>query len=346
MEWDQARAYLKSEEGEQEVEGGLVLLNHNGGPALSTPALWTALFHRAPVDIIQKVYKILPEGMEDTDLHLSLECDCRRGDESVPDIRSDLPRREWHPTEHLAVVVFLAERVSNPKNFVTGATACPAPTSKKGTQAGYTPLAHAIKNPKIGTEIVKYLCFSEPSAIDTPCQGIHDPRDNQGSLTLLPISLTKGQVAKRDLLLLGSGFYLKHRSASWEKVTIPPVSVTCFESAIHAAADRKDWNLLRDLIPAAIDAGCNEGEFRNIQEQMEKRDKENQKRREEEEWRRKKFGFFLYHVDIIKDLYAPLVPRRSRGASERDGQGNMARTTRRTEEDDAASGSENQANLM
>mmetsp|Transcript_7578 Transcript_7578/g.10305 ORF Transcript_7578/g.10305 Transcript_7578/m.10305 type:complete len:319 (-) Transcript_7578:220-1176(-) len=288
--WDDARTFLRTDEGRKEVEQGLTSypppqMNRYGimekGRVLVTPALYTAIYHRAPFDIIEMTFNFKPEELDESDMNCAL-AERRSRD-------ANNPGNVWHAVERETILEFLVERC---------ATRFLVRLSSTGLADGnrWTPLACAVSNEEVSPRIVRMMCFRQPDAIDTKC---HLP-DNY---TAYPIDISIGNREKRNLLLQGSDFYKQHKDTAvggnkWEKVIIPPLPKEAYEIALTDAMKRKQWFVVSDLYADAEAASADEAVLQKARKGLEK--EEAAKR--SEAWRNKYLGPAMFPYYVVEDL--------------------------------------------
>jgi len=296
--WDDARSCLSTPEGQSEVQGGLV--SYQKGKKIITSAIFTAVFHRAPLDVIQAIKDMKPDELSETDLHCALASDRHRQPNS-----QGIERRNWHRSEHEAVIELLVEGCP-PTAFLKT-----SPPSMTGVRE-YTPLGHALDNQDISPRITKCLCFKEPRAIETDCYFMDGP--------IRPLALAMHQTDKRDLILLGMTFYQEQNtSGGWERVAIPDVGIDQFDSALKKAVQAKEWDLVGKLLPDARVAGMSPEDVHPVEELLEAHQKKARAKAEKEARNRKNFGMAMYPVDVIMDLVSAVTPsRRGRGRRQQE----------------------------
>mmetsp|Transcript_20347 Transcript_20347/g.29503 ORF Transcript_20347/g.29503 Transcript_20347/m.29503 type:complete len:320 (+) Transcript_20347:119-1078(+) len=288
-QWDNARSFLCTEEGRNEVNEGLTSfapqhMNRFGimkrGSVLITPALYAAIFHRAPFDIIEKVYNIKPEQLNESDMN------CALGHLRNATLSSG---RVWHAAERETILEFLVERCVH--RFLLRA-------SSIGVADGniWTPLACAVENDLVSPRIVRMMCFKQPDAIDVKCRC----PDNHH---VFPLDISVGNREKRNLLLMGSDFYRQYKESAvggvkWEKVLIPPVSKEAFELALNEAMNRKQWSLVNDLMSDAEVAGADKKMLNRAQKKLE----QDEAAKASGLWHRRYLGPVMFFWDVAEDL--------------------------------------------
>jgi len=324
-EWDDARIYLKSLAGCNEVQNVDGLIMYQGRTRIVTPPLWTAIFHRAPIDIVQTMYNIRNKQKNNGNY-----------ESKVAEIGSDLlavalessrgpndQRRQYDdPIEYFDLIKFLIER-SPPSSLVD--LACTFKEAK--IQKRYTPLGHAISNRKVSKEIVQYLCFICPQAIDIDCILVDD--GNEYDISILALSI--GQYEKRDLILRGSNFYKEIiNTAKINKdddslvIRLPPPDNLAVEKALRTAANHEEWQVVKDILPLLTsynddDNGEKESPWViDIRNEMDHYFSKKKKSAGRDEKLRKYFGVVMYDVDIVVDLVSTVMPKRGRKRNDND----------------------------
>lgn len=297
-QWDDVRFYLNSPEGCKEVQQDGGLVTYQGKNRIVTPPLWTAVFHRAPVDIVRKIHGILNfnnnngnVSNEEDLFHVALESPTRND-----------KRRSYDPLEYLDLIKFLTEIC--PRSSFTLKTNT-FRTSK--VQRKYTPLGHAVSNHKVPASIVQYICFHSPESIDVDCVF----RDESYDYDISVLALSIGQNEKRDLILRGSNFY-KHNGITWSKETfLPPPDNTTIEKALKTAGDNGEWDAVKDVLPLLWYNNGVEPEWVTLlRGKMEGHYETKQRSAESRANYKQYLGLVMYDYDIMADLVSSVMPRR------------------------------------
>ena len=307
-QWEDVMFYLKSPEGNNEVnQGGLI--SYQGKSRLITQPLWTAIFHRAPIDVVKKIYNLrikLTPNLEESEasdlLHVALESS--NGPKDI--------RREYSSEECMELIKFLSEHICLPKSFLHKANSLPGTKNQRQC----TPLGHAVSNPKVSASIVRYLCFKCPDAIEIDCIFIDD--DYEYDISVLALSL--GQEHKRDLIVRGSDFYRildDETKKTIEKdyysaLALPLPDDSVIGKAVRAAAGREEWHVVNDILPL-LSSNSNELSWViDIRENMEKHYSKKRQAAEKNDKLRKYAGLVMLEIDIISDLLSTAIPKRKR----------------------------------
>ena len=204
-------------------------------PRTTTPPLWTAIFHRAPLDILQQLSTILHCAptvvLLSVDLlHVALEASSSSS--SSTSHHQDL-RRQYMEEEYYHVIQFLVENCygaaaappfssSEPWSILQACTWKEAPV-----QPRYTPLGHAVSNPRVPATVVQYLCRRGPEAIDRECTVLHTNNGHAYHLSPLALAVALPTTSRKTeivrLLVHGSQYYENDVEMEGERVPFQPV---------------------------------------------------------------------------------------------------------------------------
>lgn len=330
-EWNDARIYLKSAAGCDEVQRVDGLIMYQGRTRIVTSPLWTAIFHRAPIDIVQTMHHIRNKQNKQNNnynfenkeselgsdlLHVALES-------GGP---NDQRRQYDDPNEYCDLIKFLIER-SPSSSFLD-----PACTFKEAKiQKLYTPLGHAISNRQVSKEIVQYLCFICPQAIHIDCILVDD--GSEYDISILALSI--GQNEKRDLVLRGSNFYKEiinttkvNKNDDSLVIRLPPPDYLAVEKALRTVADHEEWQAVKDILPLLTsyndnDNGNDEKESPpswviDIRNEMDLYFSKKKKAAGRDKKLRKYYGVAMYDVDIVVDLVSTVMTKRGRKRNSND----------------------------
>jgi hypothetical protein len=243
--WKEAREFLASSEGKREVHHPIGLISYNKNTQMVTPAVWTSIFHHAPIDIVKTVYKIRrsahPNISEVKDLlHVALEHD------------DETQRRPYDPQEHLELVRFLVETVCPSSSLKIKTCTFPGNTRHKKL---HTPLGHALSLPN-KTAVVRYLAFVCPEALETDCQIIEGHRIQN----LSPLALSMNNEANWKLMLMGANYFAsqkksfrfehneQHSALAVSKEALPPPSDAAIDTALGDSFLKKEWKVAAKIL--------------------------------------------------------------------------------------------------
>jgi hypothetical protein len=329
-EWDKIRIYLKSSEGCNElIQNKNGLISYQGRTKIITPPLWTAIFHHAPIDIVKTIYSILliqqqqqseqktdmkyDEKMKKSELLLLLSIDLLHvalESSSGPNDK----RRQYNdndPKEYFNLIKFLLERCvpssssSSSSSLALLSKTCTFKEAK--IQKQYTPLGHAISNRRVSSDIVQYLCFICPDAIDIDCTLVDDGNEYDISTFALSIGRQNNNNSnnnnndKRDLILRGSDFYKQEFStidttstlSTIDETTdetesivqeLPPPNNSAIERALRTVANYGEWNAVKNILPLLTYSNSNNNNNSNNNKDDEKENNEKEQPDPEPLW--------------------------------------------------------------
>ena len=290
-------------------------------PRTTTPPLWTAIFHRAPLDILQQLSTILHCAptvvLLSVDLlHVALEASSSSS--SSTSHHQDL-RRQYMEEEYYHVIQFLVENCygaaaappfssSEPWSILQACTWKEAPV-----QPRYTPLGHAVSNPRVPATVVQYLCQWGPEALDWECTVVHTTTGHAYPLSPLALAValptTRQKTEKMRLLLHGSQYYYEngiHEARNNPKKEtkggavlpiVPPLTSDQVDQAIHTAAHHGEWSVVQELAKD-VEALPGRSLDATIQHKMETYYATHDQQQRQREFRYKYFGMYVVQWNI------------------------------------------------
>jgi hypothetical protein len=184
---------------------------------------------------------------------------------------------ENDPKEYFNLIQFLVERcwvIDEPSSLSVLLSKKTCTFTEAKIQQQYTPLGHALSNRRVSSDIVQYLCFICPEAIDIDCTLVVDDK-NEYDISILALSIG-GQIRnnnndddneKRDLILRGSDFYKQKfnnidtaaaqtttddETTNTIKVVVqeqlPPPDNSAIEKALRTVANYGEWQAVQNIL--------------------------------------------------------------------------------------------------
>ena len=240
--WSDLRTYFTTAEATEELHHTFPMISSPPAQPRRTtppPPLWTAVFHRAPLDILQQLHTLLERKREtptsvpysDDLLHVALEAS------SSSSSTTEDPRRQYEAEEYYLVIQFLVDHCcgaapldpySNHDTGGVGWSRIQACTWKEArVQPRYTPLGHAVSNPRVPATVVQYLCRRGPQAIDLECTVLHTNNGHAYHLSPLALAVALPTTSRKTeivrLLVHGSQYYENDVEMEGERVPFQPV---------------------------------------------------------------------------------------------------------------------------
>ena len=239
--WSDLRTYFTTAEATEELHHTFPMISSPPAQPRRTtppPPLWTAVFHRAPLDILQQLHTLLERKREtptsvpysDDLLHVALEASSSSSSSTSHHQDS---RRQYMEEEYYHVIQFLVENCygaaaappfssSEPWSILQACTWKEAPV-----QPRYTPLGHAVSNPRVPATVVQYLCRRGPQAIDRECTVLHTNNGHAYHLSPLALAVALPTTSRKTeivrLLVHGSQYYENDVEMEGERVPFQPV---------------------------------------------------------------------------------------------------------------------------
>ena len=327
--WSDLRTYFTTAEATEELHHTFPMISSPPAQPRRTtppPPLWTAVFHRAPLDILQQLHTLLERKREtptsvpysDDLLHVALEASSSSSSSTTED-----PRRQYEAEEYYLVIQFLVDhccgaapldQYSNHDPSGVGWSTLQACTWKEApVQLRYTPLGHAVSNPRVPATVVQYLCQWGPEALDWECTVVHTTTGHAYPLSPLALAValptTRQKTEKVCLLLHGSQYYYEngiHEARNNPKKEtkggavlpiVPPLTSDQVDQAIHTAADNGEWYVVQELA-RYVEALPGRSLDATIQHKMETYYATHDQQQRQREFRYKYFGMYVVQWNI------------------------------------------------
>ncbi|KAL3797576.1 hypothetical protein ACHAWO_012590 [Cyclotella atomus] len=182
-DWTEALEHLSTPEGTQDVKAnnnplGLLFAPNNSKqayyqdiPKTKTSALFAALFVRAPLDIVTKIYEIDPRQFQDDDLAYTLSVIPSEEEERLlthPRQRIPYRSRAWSIVEYNSILGLLLQHYSmhqtnSGETFLHKCNSWILPFP-------LTPLCIAAYNSDVLEDTIRTICMLKPRAVDVECK--------------------------------------------------------------------------------------------------------------------------------------------------------------------------------